>query len=136
MNPLEQAVAGKPSAERIQWTQDLSDSFKKVKAALENVETIFVAKPSDKLDVFTDYSETAKAVGGRLMITRTDKDGSIRELLGGHFSCKLNLHQKNWLPCEGEALGVRLVSKHFSPIIMENFGTTTIHTDNLPTVHA
>ena len=136
LNPLEVAVAGKASAERILWTQDLSDNFKRAKAALDNIETIFVAKPSDKLDVFTDFSESAKAVGGRLMITRKNDEGSTRTLLGGHFSCKLNLHQKNWLPCEGEALGVRLLAKHFSPIIMENAGTTTIHTDNLPTVHA
>ena len=136
MGPLEQVVAGKSSAERIQWTEDLSKSFRRAKESLANVETIFVAKPTDKLDIFTDYSASAKAVGGRLTITRKDEDGSCRQLLGGHYSCKLNIHQKNWLPCEGEALAVRLVAKHFSPAVMENENTTTIHSDNMPTVHA
>ena len=43
---------------------------------------------------------------------------------------------KNWLPCEGQALDVKLVARHFSPLIMENENVTIIHTDNLPTVHA
>ena len=38
--------------------------------------------------------------------------------------------------CEGEALGVKLISKHFSPHIRENKNVTTVYTDNLPTVHA
>ena len=136
LSPLVQAVAGKQSADRIQWTRELSESFQKAKESLTNVETIFVAKPSDKLDVFCDYSLAEKAIGGKLVITRKDEDGSSRKLLGGHFSCRLNTHQKNWLACEGEALGVRLVSKHFAPVIMENNEVTTIHSDNMPTVHA
>ena len=95
-----------------------------------------MAKPSDKLHIFVDYSQSAKAIGGRLMISRLNDRGETNQLLGGHFSCKLNGHQINWLPCEGEALGVRLVAKHFGPIIMENDKTTTNYTDNLPTVHA
>ena len=136
MGPLERAVAGRDSADRISWDAELSNAFADAKAALTRIETFFVAKPSDKLDIFTDYSESARAIGGRLVISRTDEDGTQRKLLGGNFSCKLNSHQKNWLPCEGESLGVRLIAKHFSPEIMENKHLTTIHTDNLPTVHA
>ena len=136
LSPLEQAGAGKASADRVVWTEDLKRSFKAAKDALENIDTIFVAKPSDKLDIYTDYSAGAKAIGGRLLITRKTKEGMTDKLLGGHFSCKLNNHQKNWLPCEGEALGVRLTAKHYSPVIMENENITTIHTDNMPTVHA
>ena len=136
LSPLEQAVAGKASADRVNWTEDLKKSFQAAKDALENIDTIFVARPTDKLDIYTDYSAGAKAIGGRLLITRETKEGTTEKLLGGHFSCKLNNHQKNWLPCEGEALGVRLTAKHYSPIIMENENITTIHTDNMPTVHA
>ena len=136
LSPLEKAAAGKDSAEKVIWDTELSNSFTNVKLALNKIETVFVPKPSDKLDIFTDYSESARAIGGRMMITRTDEKGFVRKLLGGNFSCKLNSHQKNWLPCEGESLGVRLVAKHFSPQIMENNHVTTIHTDNLPTVHA
>ena len=112
LSPLEQAGAGKASADRVVWTEDLKRSFKAAKDALENIDTIFVAKPSDKLDIYTDYSAGAKAIGGRLLITRKTKEGMTDKLLGGHFSCKLNNHQKNWLPCESEALGVRLTTQH------------------------
>ena len=71
-----------------------------------------------------------------MLITRKKQGGVTEKLLGGHFSCKLNEHQKKWLPCEGEALGVKLIAKHYSQIIMENENITTIHTDNMPTVHA
>ena len=136
LKPLEAAVAGKNSADRVEWTEDLSNSFKRAKYALDKVDTIFVPKPSDKLDVFTDYSEEHKAVGGRLVITRREDNKPDEKLLAGHFSCMLNNHQRNWLPCECEAAGVKLVVKHFSPFIRESVNITTIHTDNLPTVHA
>ena len=118
--PLEKAVAGMESAEKVVWSLELSESFKLAKEALENLETIHTPKPSDKIELFTDYSADKKAVGGHMMIKRMDAKGETRKLLGGYFSCKLNTHQKNWLPCEGEALGVKLISKHFTPFIREN----------------
>ena len=134
--PLEKAAAGLESAARIDWTPELSKSFETAKHALNDIDTIFVPKPTDKLEVFVDYSQDKKAVGGRMIIKRDHVDGSKKTLLGGYFSCKLNVFQKNWLPCEGEALGVKLICKHFSPYIRENQNTTTVYTDNLPTVHA
>ena len=136
LSPLEKAVAGLESAEKVQWTPELSNQFNNAKEALNNVDTIYIPKPTDKLEIFVDYSQDKKAVGGRMLIKREELDGTTKTHLGGHFSCKLNVHQKNWLPCEGEALGVKLISKHFSPFIRENKSTTTIYTDNLPTVHA
>ena len=136
LSPLEAAAAGKSSSTAIQWSEELKRKFEKSKSALNEIKTIYVPKPSDKLNIFTDYSKSEEAVGGELIITRSSKDGTTRKLLGGHFSAKLNKHQRNWWPCEGEALGVRLISQHFSPYIRENSNTTTIHTDNLPTVHA
>ena len=70
LHPLEQLVAGKDSVEKIVWNKELSDAFVKVKESLKDIKTIFVAKPTDKLDIFTDYSESSKAIGGRLLITR------------------------------------------------------------------
>ena len=87
LHPLEQAVAGKPSAETITWSKELSKSFENAKDSLKRIETIYVPKPTDKLEIFTDYSQSAKAIGGRLLITRTDGSGSVRKLLGGHFLC-------------------------------------------------
>ena len=136
LSPLEKAVAGLESAARIQWTPELSNSFAVAKDALNNIDTIFIPKPTDKLEVFVDYSQDKKAVGGKLIIKREDSNNIKRSLIGGHFSCKLDVHQKNWLPCEGEALGVKLICKHFSNYIRESMNITTVYTDNLPTVHA
>ena len=136
LSPLEKAVAGLESAARIQWTPELSKSFEVAKEALKDVKTIHVPKPNDKIEVFVDYSQDKKAVGGKMIIKREDTDGTKKSLLGGYFSCKLNVFQENWLPCEGEALGVRLICKHFSPYIRESKNITTVYTDNLPTVHA
>ena len=116
--------------------EELSKDFKTAKEALTNVDTVFIPKPIDKLDVFTDYSEDHKVVGGRMTITRSEKGQPDRKLLGGHFSCKLNNHQKNWIPCECEAAGAKLVAKYFTPFIRGSKNLTTIFTDNLPTVHA
>ena len=71
-----------------------------------------------------------------MLIKRKEPDGTTRTLLGGYFSCNLSIHQKNWLPCEGEALGVKLLCKHFGPLIRENKNVTTVFADNQPTVHA
>ena len=119
LSPLEAAAGGKSSATPIQWSETLSKHFDIAKEALKDVKTIHIPKPSDKLDLFTDYSKSNEAIGGELFITRTNEDGSKRKLLGGHFSAKLNKHQSNWWPCEGEALSVRLAAKHFSPYIRE-----------------
>ena len=81
------------------------------------MKAIHVPKPSDKLDVYCDYSAMAKAVGGKLVITRKDEDGVQKNLLAGHFSIKLTKHHQKWWPSEGEALAVRLTAQHFSPHI-------------------
>ena len=46
-------------------------------------------RPTDVLHTFSDFSAANKAVGGRLVIHRQDHDGSVKKLLGGHFSCRV-----------------------------------------------
>ena len=134
--PLEEIVAGRNSAERITWTEQLKVSFKTAQDSLKNINTVFVPKPTDHLHTFSDYSEKNDAVGGRLEINRTNEDGSILKLHGGDFSCRLSKHQKNWLPCEGEALATKMVLEHFAHYLRENKNRITHHTDNMPVVQA
>ena len=54
--PLEAAVAGKSSSAAILWTNELGNCFKQAKEALNDIKTIYVPKPTDKLDVYSDYS--------------------------------------------------------------------------------
>ena len=65
LRPLEAVLGGRGSAERIVWTEDLIGAFKKCKKSLNDINIIHVPKPTDTLHTFSDYSQTAKAVGGR-----------------------------------------------------------------------
>ena len=64
------------------------------------------------------------------------KNGSTIRLPAGYFSVMLDKHKSNWLPCEGEALGCKLVLEHFSPWLREAKNTSVHHTDNMPCVQA
>ena len=136
LGPLEDVVGGRASAERINWTPNLKESFDKAKQSLNNINTVFVPKPTDTLHTYSDYSAANKAVGGRLEIHRTDPNGSVLKLLGGHYSCRVSKHQRQWYPCEGEALATKLVIKNFSGYLRESQNKVIHHTDNMPTVQA
>ena len=69
-------------------------------------------------------------MGGRLVIIRTDTDGSRKELIGAFFSVILVKHKRNWLPCEGEAADIRLVLQHFQSQIRESNNRTIHFTDS------
>ena len=135
LSPLETAVAGRSSSERIEWTDTLNQAFVRCKKALNDVKTIQTPKPSDVLHTFSDFSKAEKAVGGRLEIHRMI-GGKIQKLPGGHFSCRVSKLQEKWYPCEGEALAVKLVLEHFADQIRESNNVTIHHTDNQPVVQA
>ena len=82
-------------------------------------------KSSDKINIFTDYSEDRKAVDSQLVITRKEDNKPDKKLLAGHLSCMLNNHQRNWFLCECEAAVVELVFQHFSAFIRESRNLTT-----------
>ena len=92
-------------------------------------------KVSLQLLAETDYSQEHNAVGGRLVIVR-NVNGQQVKLNGGYFSARLNKFQSNWLPCEGESLGIKLVLQHFSHFLRENKNVTLHFTDSLPCVQA
>ena len=96
---------------------------------------IYIPKPTDELHTYSDYSQENKAIGGRLVIRRETKEGTV-DLNGGYYSSRLSKLQTKWLPCEGEALGIKLVLEHFAPYIRESLTTTIHHTDSLPCVQA
>ena len=70
-----------------------------------------------------------------MLIKRKTPEGIIT-LNGGYFSVRLSELQSKWLPCEGEALGIKLVLEHFSPYLRENENVVTHYTDSLPCVQA
>ena len=70
-----------------------------------------------------------------MLIERKTEKGT-EFLLAGHFSVILDKFKQKWLPCEGEAAGIKATLQHFRPWILDNNGVTTHHTDNQPSVQA
>ena len=70
------------------------------------------------------------------MIIVRKEDGKEVKLNGGFFSARLNRYHSNWLPCEGEALGIKMVLEHFAPYIRESRHQTQHFTASMPCVHA
>ena len=125
----------KSSAAKIDWTEQLKNDFQDAKSKIKQLEEVYTPKPTDLLQTYSDFSDEHKAIGGRLLINRM-VDGKMMQLNGGYYSARLNKFQTRWLPCEGEALGCKLVLEHFAPSIRENNNQHQHFTDSLPCVHA
>ena len=136
IHDLEQIVANRSSAERLTWTPQLELSFQNAKNLAAHPHGIAEPRPSDQLYTYSDYSADKHAVGGRLVIHRKTPNGSTIELIGGFYSVVLDKHKKSWLPCEGEACGIRLVHELFQNQIRESDNTTIHFTDSQPWVLA
>ena len=117
--PLESAIAGQQSGERIQWTDSLREQFRYAQTHLNTRKAITLPRPSDQLWIVTDGSVTKHGIGATLYITRNEKLH-----LAAFFSAKLRKHQISWLPCEIEALKTRPQA----PTSLEtlNYATNTI----------
>jgi len=136
INCLEQLVGGRSSSERINWTGEIQAAFAAAKKLASNPQGIAEARPQDRLFTYSDYSAETRAVGGRLVISRQQPDGSTQELIGGFFSVILDKHKQCWIPCEGEAAAIRLVLEHFQNQIRESEHQTIHFTDSQPCVLA
>ena len=132
---FEKLVGGKNSRDRIIWTPELLSQFDISKASVNTAKPISFPRPSDTLQIYSDWSQDADAVGGRLLIIRNIKGEKIT-LNGAEYSCRLKGAQSKWTPCEKECLAIKLLVQHFQPFIRENQNVTTIFTDNIVTVHA
>ena len=136
LHPLEQVIGSRSSSERIVWTPELEKAFAKVKEAVKSPEGIFVPRREDKLITSSDFSKTSGAIGGKLLILRKTDSGEEKKLFGGHFSAKVSEGKSRWLPCDGEALGVKQVLEHFQHHIRESRHECVHYTDSMPVVQA
>ena len=130
-DPLECAIAGSLSSEKVQWSEHLLHHFKTAQQALSSNKAIVLPRPDDKLWIVTDGSVTKRGLGATLYVTW---DG--RTNLAGFFSAKLRKHQVTWLPCEVEALSIAAAVKHFSPYIINSHHQASVLTDSKPCVQA
>ena len=129
--PLEDAIKGLDSKEKVPWSDTLLEHFKKSQEALVDAKTITMPLSSDMLCIMTDASVRPGAIGAILFAVRGNKP-----LLAGFFNCKLPTFQKRWLPCELEALAIAASLKHFAPYIIQSEKKPQIITDSKPCVDA
>ena len=135
LSDLEKETSGKKSRDEIKWSPSLLSSFEDAKQSLHSIKSVTIPRPSDTLHIYPDFSHTANAVGGHLIIERTDGSNTLK-LNGGYYSARLSDSQSRWSPCEKETLGIKLNIEHFRPFIRESHNTTIIHPDNMISVHA
>ena len=131
IDPLEGAISGLQSQDRLTLDDSLLQKFKAAQQALTSTKAITLPRPSDSLWIVTDGSVTKRGLGATLYVSRED-----HLYLAGFFSAKLRKHQVNWLPCEIEALSIAAAVKHFSPFIIQSEHRTCVLTDSKPCVQA
>ena len=129
--PLDDAVAGKASTDKLNWSEELVGDFHSAQAALANHKAITLPRPQDKLWIITDGAVKRAGIGATLYVLRGDQ-----LQLAGCFSAKLRKQQVTWLPCEVEALAITVAIKHFSPYIVQSRSPTCVLTDSKPCVQA
>ena len=130
--PLDSMTAGRPSSEKLKWSDQHTTNFNKAQEYLSKASTITLPHKSDKLWIVLDATTKSPAVGSMLYIERSANEFKI----GGFFSAKLKSNQIDWLPCEREALSIASAIKYFQPFIVQSEHKTTILTDSKPCVQA
>lgn len=137
LHPLEMMIAGKARGDWLTWDKETEKAFEESKKAAAASDGVYEARPDDVIHTYSDFSQSKRAIGGRMMLHRKDPEsGETKILLGGHFSATLDKHKKNWLACEGEAAGIRLTLTHFAPQIRSSLHDAVHHTDSKPCVQA
>ena len=74
-------TAGKGSGEKLVWTEQDSIDFKNAKESLKTIKDTYYPTPDDQIHTFSDFSQDAAAVGGRLEFVRTMPDGKEKTFL-------------------------------------------------------
>ena len=112
--PLDAVVAGRLSADRIQWSDGLLAAFQASRDALSSAGTITLPHPSDQIWIVTDGAVQNYGIGSTMYVTRNGTP-----LVAGFYSAKLRGRQITWLPCEVEALSIAASCTHFGPYMVQ-----------------
>ena len=129
VDPLECALTGLQSTDKLLWDENLTLWFKTAQQHLSRHKSIVLPCPSDTLWMVTNGSITRRGLVATLYVSC-----SSRLHLAGFYSGKLCKHQVNWLPCEVEALSIAAAVKYFSPFIIQSLHPMTVLTDSKPCV--
>lgn len=131
LGPLDDITAGKKSADKLSWSDEQLSVFQQAKDALSTATTINTPQPSDQLWIVTDGAMRVPGIASTLFIVREGKP-----LVAEFFSAKVSLNQRDWLPCEIEALAISSSITHFSPYLIQSIHHGCALTDSKPCVQA
>ena len=123
-HPLEKTTAGRKSAERILWNEELRVAFKKVQDAVGNPDHLALARPQEKLYIFPDWSDEKQSGGAPMYVHRDGKWLKVR-----NFTQRLKAARK-WSPCEGEAWMIRVAVENHGPWICQSGVAAEVNTDS------
>ena len=87
MYPLEQAVAGQQSADKVEWSDELRCHFKRAQESVNNCQIITIPSPSDALRIVTDGAGSC-GIASTLYLMRDSE-----RKLGGFFNAQLRKNQ-------------------------------------------
>ena len=131
MDPLEQMTAGKPSSEKLAWTDQQEMHFKASKEEMKKLDNLYIPSPADQLVVTCDWSKEGMSATLYAM-----KDGQHFRV--SNFSSKTPENMKSWPPCDAETATavIALKSSHFSSFIRESKNPTICLVDSKTMVQA
>ena len=127
LNPLDLEVADKDSKDVIDWNRELTNHFNQAKAAVDNLQSLYLPAPSDQLLLEVDAAKVNPGIGHVLYAI---KDG--KKLPVSFHSAKLSPAHSKWQACEIEALAFATAINTEYDIIKESIKPVIITPDSKP----
>ena len=137
MTPFDTLCGGKESKELINWTEELSKSFKESqRAAQTNIHKLALPHPDEQLFIVPDSCSRPPATGFILFVCRKTADQKQRAEPVMFVTWKLSdLHWK-WSPCELEGLGASIAVDKCAFYILRSTKPTLVFPDNKQVIQA
>ena len=133
MDPFDRLTAGvKDGKMEVVWTPELIEHFQNATRKInDSVQFLTLPQQQEQLIIMPDATIKNPAIGFTLNVMR---EGRLLPVI--FYSFKLQDSQKNWWPCEQEALAVAAAIKKCSHYILNSTKPTLILTDSKPVVEA
>ena len=131
LSPFEQAVAGKDTNEKFEWTHELEASFREAKKKINSLIKLYLPAPDDQLLLETDAANgrgnDPAGIGHILYAIKNKEKLPVR-----FHSVKLPDKCKKWSPCEIEALAFAVGIEKEYDLIRESKHPLIVCPDSKP----
>ena len=131
LQALETVCGNRSSSEKINWTEELLESFKLCKEHLKKAKSIVLPKREEQLYITTDAAINCSGLAATLLVVRNGKPA-----VAGYYNSTLRKNQAPLMPCELEALAIGSAIKHFSYYISQSYKQCKVLTDSKPCVQS